>query len=64
MHGISKEKSRTEGINIKLAIELFNICLKETNILIAHNIQFDKNMIIWSLANLWPKQIPNFLDEG
>lgn len=46
MHGISKEKSRTEGINIKLAIELFNICLKETNILIAHNIQFDKNMIM------------------
>ena len=45
MHGISKEKSKNEGISIDLALELFNICLQKTNILVAHNISFDKSMI-------------------
>jgi len=52
MHGISKEKSKYEGIDITLAIELFNICLEKANILVAHNISFDKNMmLVESLRN-------------
>ena len=50
MHGISKEKSRNEGISIDLALELFNICLQKTSILVAHNISFDKNMILVECA--------------
>ena len=50
MHGISKEQSKREGITIDSALELFNICLKKTNILVAHNISFDKNMILAECA--------------
>ena len=46
MHGISKERSQNEGIDIELALDLFNICLQNTNILVAHNISFDKSMLL------------------
>ena len=45
MHGITREKSENNGIDIKLALELFNICLKQSNFIIAHNIEFDKKIL-------------------
>ena len=46
MHGISREISQRRGIPIKEAIELFNICVQQAEIVIAHNMTFDKNLFI------------------
>lgn len=52
VHGITKETSNTSGISINDALENFSICLKKADIVIAHNISFDTNMIaIESLRN-------------
>ena len=45
MHGISKEKSQKEGIEIIQALELFDICYNSADVVVGHNIIFDKNMI-------------------
>ena len=46
IHGISKQKSNIEGIDIKYALEYFDICLNNCDMIVGHNIQFDKKMII------------------
>ncbi len=46
MHGITRAKSEKEGMNIVDAIELFNICLNAADIVVAHNISFDKQMML------------------
>jgi|TARA_B110001469_G_scaffold122154_1_gene132445 DNA polymerase III epsilon subunit-like protein len=46
MHGITRAKSQKEGMNIVDAIELFNICLNAADIVVAHNISFDKQMML------------------
>ena len=46
MHGISKDKSQKEGIEIIQALELFDICLSSADVVVGHNIKFDKQMII------------------
>ena len=45
VHGITKDISIAQGINIKDALFEFLECLKNTNVLVAHNIEFDKKMI-------------------
>ena len=46
IHGITNEIMREKGINIKTALKEFNDILKECDIVIAHNISFDKRMIM------------------
>jgi DNA polymerase III epsilon subunit-like protein len=46
IHGITNEIMREKGINIITALKKFNDILKECDIVIAHNISFDKRIIM------------------
>lgn len=46
IHGITRERSNREGIDITEALELFNICLLSADMVVAHNISFDKQIIL------------------
>ena len=45
IHGITTERMREEGVDIKPLLAQFRADLKQCHTLIAHNIEFDKNMI-------------------
>lgn len=45
IHNIDETTMRRYGVNIKDVLNEFNIILKNCNLLVAHNISFDKNMI-------------------
>ena len=46
MHGITRERSQREGMEITEALELFHICMMNADMIIAHNIAFDRQMIL------------------
>ena len=46
MHGITRERSQREGMDIWNAVELFNICMAGADMVIAHNLSFDRQMIL------------------
>ena len=46
IHGITNEKMREKGINIERALKKFNDALKDCDIVVGHNISFDKRMIM------------------
>ena len=46
MHGITMEISQRKGIPITEALELFNICMISSDMVIAHNLAFDRQMIL------------------
>ena len=46
IHKISNEISQTKGVKLEPLIIAFNDVLKEADIIIGHNISFDKNMIM------------------
>lgn len=46
MHGITMEISQRQGIPIQEALELFNICMISSDMVIAHNLAFDRQMIL------------------
>ena len=46
IHGITNEIMREKGINIKTALKKFNDTLKDCDIVVGHNISFDKRMIM------------------
>jgi DNA polymerase III epsilon subunit-like protein len=46
IHGITNEIMREKGINIITALKKFNDILKDCDIVVAHNISFDKRMIM------------------
>lgn len=46
IHKITKERCHREGIDILEALELFNICVIQADTIIAHNLSFDKQMIL------------------
>ncbi len=48
IHGITREISNKKGIPIRLALEEFNDCLKHADILVAHNLSFDKKIVLSS----------------
>ena len=45
IHGISNEMSRQKGVDIKEALLCMSACLDSTHVLVAHNLEFDANMI-------------------
>ena len=46
MHGISKQISLSKGIDIKEGLELLDICMEKADVMVGHNIKFDKQLII------------------
>ena len=46
MHGITRHISEKVGMEIKEALILFNLHLNAADIVIAHNLSFDKRMLI------------------
>jgi len=45
IHGITNELSQNNGINIEIAIKDFMEDLKHVNLVVAHNIEFDLNLL-------------------
>jgi DNA polymerase III epsilon subunit-like protein len=45
IHHISREILDTQGINIVEALKAFNECLKDCDIVVGHNLSFDKRLI-------------------
>jgi DNA polymerase III epsilon subunit-like protein len=56
MHGITRSVSSRKGIDIKDAIDKFNSVIQKTDIIIAHNLSFDKQMIMVECNRLKTKQ--------
>lgn len=46
IHKITTRKSHVEGIDMNVALDLFEICYDRCDMLIAHNIEFDKQMLL------------------
>jgi len=46
IHCITNEAMREKGINIKTALKKFNDILKDCDVVVGHNISFDKRMIM------------------
>ena len=45
-HKITKEKSQNSGIDIIILLKSFNNCVNDADCIVAHNLDFDKNMIM------------------
>ena len=45
IHGISNSISKNRGIHMESALEIFCLCIKQSQCIVAHNIDFDLNMI-------------------
>ena len=46
IHGITNEMMREKGISIRKALNEFNNALKDCDVVIGHNISFDKRMVM------------------
>ena len=46
IHGISREQSIASGIDIKEALREFNVYLKSADVIVGHNIEFDKKLLM------------------
>ena len=46
IHGISREESKARGIDIKEALREFNVYLKSADVIVGHNIEFDKKLLM------------------
>ena len=46
LHKITKEISQNQGITIERALECFHACIQGADVLMAHNLSFDKRMLI------------------
>lgn len=46
IHGITREKSNKKGIPISDALDKFNELIKESDIIVGHNISFDRRLIM------------------
>lgn len=45
VHGITNEIAQEKGIDIKEALLRLSICLDDVQMIVAHNLSFDKNMV-------------------
>lgn len=50
LHKITKEINQTIGIDRRIALQMFNAVLKRADIVVGHNISFDKRMIMVECA--------------
>jgi len=56
LHGISRDISTQKGIPIKNALHDFNILLKQADMVIGHNVSFDKRLIMVESIRLYMSQ--------
>ena len=49
VHKITRERSEIEGINIRYALIEFIEAIKDADIIVGHNLSFDKNMLLVEL---------------
>jgi len=64
IHGITKERSTKEGVPIKGVLEQFKQKLEECDIIVGHNISFDKRMVIVeSIRNRFKTFFPSSPDK-
>jgi len=61
IHKITRERSEHEGITISCALAEFAEAIKDVDTIIAHNLAFDKNMI---MAELHRHQLPNCFEQA
>ena len=52
IHGITKEISNEKGVSIKEVIDRFIVDLSDCELLIAHNLEFDMNVLIVELIRM------------
>jgi DNA polymerase-3 subunit epsilon len=46
MHNITRERSKQEGLPIKALLKTFNIYLQNADLIVGHNVSFDKRIIM------------------
>jgi DNA polymerase-3 subunit epsilon len=46
IHGITRKYSSNNGLPIQRVLEIFEICVEGCDIIVAHNLSFDKNMLM------------------
>ena len=46
IHGITRKISETQGFDIKDILEIFQVCMNAADYVVAHNINFDRNMVL------------------
>jgi DNA polymerase-3 subunit epsilon len=46
IHGITNEKSKENGVDIRYALIKFNECLRCADLIVGHNLSFDKRLIM------------------
>ena len=61
IHGITQKHAETEGVSLEHALSLFKIDLSYCDMVVAHNIEFDRNVLLnaykWRLGlqtKFWP----------
>lgn len=50
LHNITMERNQRIGVNIRVALQTFNRVLQQADIVVGHNISFDKRMIMVECA--------------
>lgn len=61
IHGITRFTSNKKGIPIKDALYLFNISLQQADLVVGHNISFDKRMVmVESIRNKIPQYFTRY----
>ena len=58
IHGITRNYSNNNGLPIMRVLEIFDICLSECDIIVAHNLRFDRNML---LVEAYRNKIPSLI---
>lgn len=46
LHKITFEKTQKEGVSLDHALDCFDICFQNADVIVGHNLRFDKNMIM------------------
>ena len=68
IHGITNEISTNKGVEIEKIIDIFKEDLNNTDILLAHNVLFDYNILISELHrmnnNLLVNMLDNYVNDG
>jgi DNA polymerase III epsilon subunit-like protein len=52
IHGITNEISKKDGVNIEIALKDFFITLKDVDLLVGHNVDFDIKMVFIELLRI------------
>ena len=62
IHGITPSRCKRRGIDIKIALEDFNEHLRQADVVVAHNVSFDKRMVM--VESIRNKMAQHFTIDG